>query len=64
MTEINRKLEKEGLVTGLKHQRQLRPFRNDRPRLLRTYLYAKVMHSKSFVSEASMEIWDMLAFPK
>lgn len=29
-----------------------------------TYLYAKVIHSKSLVSEASMERCDMLAFPK
>lgn len=38
--------------------------RNDPHGLWITYLYAKVIHSKSFVSEASIEICDMLAFPK
>lgn len=52
------KVKQEGLETGLK--RQPRTFEQRSV----TYLYAKVMHSKSFVNEASMEIWDMLAFPK
>lgn len=40
------------------------PYKNRMVRCATAYLYARVMHSKSLVSEASIERCDMLAFPK